>query len=98
MTLIKLDSGDYINTAFVTYIGDATKQKYMATLGIMGTVKADGFCVYMADDSENGINITEADRDRIVEAINGPTVTTAQQDGLKPFTAEDFKHMGRGNE
>ena len=74
--MIKLDSGDYINTDVVEVIAE----KYVSFIG-------DGLTY-----------ITPADRDRIVEAINGPTVTTAQDDGLRPFTAEDFKNVRRCNE
>jgi hypothetical protein len=76
--MIKLDSGNYINTEAVEVI-------------------KGGDNPYIVTRCGDVITITPADRDRIVEAINGPTVATAQQDGLKPFTAEDFKHIGRGN-
>ena len=80
MTLIKLDSGDYINTEFVEWLGEDSDR------GNQPLVRVRGYA----------IEITSADRNHIVEAINGSAVTTAQQDGLKPFTAEDFKLIGRG--
>lgn len=85
MTLIKLDSGAEIVVEHV----DAFHAASDSTAGHPKRVVVVSGIDY---------RITEADHDRIVEAINGQTVTTAQQDGLKPFTAEDFKHIGRGNE
>lgn len=52
MTLIKLDSGDYINTEAVEVI-------------------KGGDDPYIGLRSNNSFDITLADRNRIVEAING---------------------------
>lgn len=70
MTLVKLDSGDYINTAFVTYIGVKQVLKFAAH-GKLEKLRDDGFRVHMANDPENYFDITEAERDRIVEAMGG---------------------------
>lgn len=55
MTMIKLDSGDYINTEAVEVI-------------------KGGDNPYIGLRSNNSFDITEAERDRIVEAMNEPTV------------------------
>lgn len=55
--LIKLDSGDYVNTAFVEEIFQAYPRKW-----------------YLGMNHGESIQITEADRDRIIEAMNEPTV------------------------
>ena len=52
MTLVKLDSGDYINTEAVDVI-------------------KDGDNPYIGLRSNNSFDITNADRDRIVEAMGG---------------------------
>jgi hypothetical protein len=70
MTLVKLDSGDYINTAFVTYIGVKQVLKFAAH-GKLEKLRDDGFRVHMANDPENYFDITEAERDRIAEAMGG---------------------------
>ena len=67
MTLVKLDSGDYINTAFLTYIGVKQVLKFAAN-GKLEKLRDDGFRVHMANDPENYFDITESDRDRIVTA------------------------------
>jgi hypothetical protein len=75
MTLVKLDSGDYINTEAVDSIKSGD----------------DPYLVMRCGDV---ISITTTDRDRIVEAMSGTAVTLPlfhHQDGLKPFSADDFK-------
>ncbi|WP_179394967.1 hypothetical protein [Lacticaseibacillus absianus] len=57
MALIKLDSGDYINTEAVDVI-------------------KGGDSPYIGLRSNNSFDITAADRDRIVEAINKKSTTS----------------------
>lgn len=52
--MIKLDSGDYINTEFVEWLGEDSDR------GNQPLVRVRGYA----------IEITPADRDRIVEAMN----------------------------
>ena len=85
MTLIKLDSGAEIVVEHV----DAFHAASDSTAGHPKRVVVVSGIDY---------RITEADHDRIVEAINGQTVTTAQDDGLRPFTAEDFKNVRRSEQ
>lgn len=83
MTLVKLDSGDYINTMYVI-------KTMTDTAGSVG--KKNGQLVYLLDTGYQ--KITPTDRDRIVEAMSGTAVTLPlfhHQDGLKPFSADDFK-------
>ena len=58
MTLVKLDSGDYINTMYVI-------KTMTDTAGSVG--KKNGQLVYLLDTGYQ--KITTADRDRIVEAM-----------------------------
>ena len=60
MTLVKLDSGDYINTEYVI-------KTMTDTAGSVG--KKNGQLVYLLDTGYS--RITTADRDRIVEAMGG---------------------------
>lgn len=57
MRMIKLDSGDYINTGLVVKIINGRDQKHQIP-------------VIMAGDNDFTW-VSDADRDRIVEAING---------------------------
>ncbi|WP_270235309.1 hypothetical protein [Lacticaseibacillus suilingensis] len=59
MTLIKLDSGDYINTMYVI-------KTMTDTAGSVG--KKNGQLVYLLDTGYQ--KITPTDRDRIVEAMD----------------------------
>lgn len=65
MTMIKLDSGNYINTMYVI-------KTMTDTAGSVG--KKNGQLVYLLDTGYQ--KITPADRDRIVEAINGKSTTS----------------------
>ena len=65
MTLVKLDSGDYINTMYVI-------KTMTDTAGSVG--KKNGQLVYLLDTGYQ--KITPADRDRIVEAMNGKPYKT----------------------
>lgn len=60
MTLVNLDSGDYINTMYVI-------KTMTDTAGSVG--KKNGQLVYLLDTGYQ--KITPADRDRIVEAMGG---------------------------
>ena len=60
MTLVKLDSGDYINTEYVI-------KTMTDTAGSVG--EKGGQLVYLVDTGYS--RITESDRDRIVEAMGG---------------------------
>ena len=60
MTLVKLDSGDYINTEYVI-------KTMTDTAGSVG--KKGGQLVYLVDTGYS--RITESDRNRIVEAMGG---------------------------
>lgn len=57
MTLIKLDSGDYINTEFIAWMGIDHRH-------------ANRITVSTTEISANLYQITSADRDRIVEAMS----------------------------
>ena len=61
MTLVKLDSGDYINTEYVTAIYTVTQPWDGKTCSLEMVNSTDGTILY----------ITDADRDRIVEAMGG---------------------------
>ena len=61
MTLVKLDSGDYINTMYVI-------KTMTDTAGSVGN--KNGQLVYLLDTGYQ--KITTADRDRIVEAMTNP--------------------------
>jgi hypothetical protein len=61
MVLIKLDSGDYINTEYVTAIYTVTQPWDGKTCSLEMVNVADGAMLY----------ITDADRDHIMEAMNG---------------------------
>ena len=60
MTLVKLDSGDYINTEYVI-------KTMTDTAGSVG--EKGGQLVYLVDTGYS--RITESDRNRIVEAMGG---------------------------
>ena len=72
MTMIKLDSGNYINTMYVI-------KTMTDTAGSVG--KKNGQLVYLLDTGYQ--KITPADRDRIVEAINGKYTTSVKLEAEK---------------
>lgn len=61
MALVKLDSGDYINTEYVTAIYTVTQPWDGKTCSLEMVNATDGAMLY----------ITDADRDRIAEAMGG---------------------------
>ena len=72
MTLVKLDSGDYINTTYVI-------KTMTDTAGSVG--KKNGQLVYLLDTGYS--RITPADRDRIVKAMGGDMDDDPDYDELK---------------
>lgn len=64
MTLLKLDSGDYINTDFVTYIGHREWT-------LRAFPERTETVTLLNSEDDGWTSITPADRDRIVEAMGG---------------------------
>ena len=71
MTLVKIDSGDYINTGNVTRIYTVNCIYLIGDRGFHDEIRASF--------GSTSTEITPADRDRIVEAMNEPTVADKLQ-------------------
>jgi hypothetical protein len=67
MTLVKLDSGDYINTDKIEII---SKTENINT-GKNSTFVMPRSGLYALISNSNTVNLTTSDRDRIVEAMGG---------------------------